>query len=301
MFGYLKHIPGISPNSQQSDLPVLLPYQGHSAGKPEDLRFSRWLASSSPWVLFVIFLCVSLYPMVVMAQSKYTLEDAFYTLWRWLPFVVGSGFVMNLLISFFTMLIGTATGVVLGLGQISLLSPVRKFSWFTTQLFRNSPWLVLLFIVMLTFPFEIEIGDTIIPIPDWMKAVFGLSLPIMANISEVVRGAVQSVPTGQWESAESLAFSRSQTIWQIILPQCFKRMIPPWMNWYAILTMATPLVSLLGVEEIVTLSRQAMEAEDNHPELLIPFFGFALFLFFAYCYPIARWTLKLEERYSVKL
>ena len=301
MFGYLKHIPGISPNSQQSDLPVLLPYQGHSAGKPEDLRFSRWLASSSPWVLFVIFLCVSLYPMVVMAQSKYTLEDAFYTLWRWLPFVVGSGFMMNLLISFFTMLIGTATGVLLGLGQISLLSPVRKFSWFTTQLFRNSPWLVLLFIVMLTFPFEIEIGDTIIPIPDWMKAVFGLSLPIMANISEVVRGAVQSVPTGQWESAESLAFSRSQTIWQIILPQCFKRMIPPWMNWYAILTMATPLVSLLGVEEIVTLSRQAMEAEDNHPELLIPFFGFALFLFFAYCYPIARWTLKLEERYSVKL
>ena len=301
MFGYLKHIPGISPNSQQSDLPVLLPYQGHSAGKPEDLRFSRWLASSSPWVLFVIFLCVSLYPMVVMAQSKFTLEDAFYTLWRWLPFVVGSGFMMNLLISFFTMLIGTATGVLLGLGQISLLSPVRKFSWFTTQLFRNSPWLVLLFIVMLTFPFEIEIGDTIIPIPDWMKAVFGLSLPIMANISEVVRGAVQSVPTGQWESAESLAFSRSQTIWQIILPQCFKRMIPPWMNWYAILTMATPLVSLLGVEEIVTLSRQAMEAEDNHPELLIPFFGFALFLFFAYCYPIARWTLKLEERYSVKL
>ena len=301
MFGYLNHIPGISPNSQQSDLPVLLPYQGHSAGKPEDLRFSRWLASSSPWVLLVIFLLISLYPLAVLAQSKYTLIQAFATLWRWLPFVVGSGFVMNLLISFFTMLFGTVAGVFLGLGQISVVAPVRKFSWFFTQLFRNSPWLVLLFIVMLTFPFEIEIGEHIISIPDWMKAVFGLSLPIMANISEVVRGAVQSVPTGQWEASESLAFSRVQMIWKIILPQCFKRMIPPWMNWYAILTMATPLVSLLGVQEIVTLSRQAMEAEDNHPELLIPFFGFALLIFFAYCYPIARWTLKLEERYSVKL
>jgi len=301
MLGYLNHIPGISPNSQQSDLPVLLPYQGHSAGKPEDLRFSRWLASSSPWVLLVIFLLISFYPLAVLAQSKYTLIQAFATLWRWLPFVVGSGFVMNLLISFFTMLFGTVAGVFLGLGQISVVAPVRKFSWFITQLFRNSPWLVLLFIVMLTFPFEIEIGDHIISIPDWMKAVFGLSLPIMANISEVVRGAVQSVPTGQWEASESLAFSRVQMIWKIILPQCFKRMIPPWMNWYAILTMATPLVSLLGVEEIVTLSRQAMEAEDNHPELLIPFFGFALLIFFAYCYPIARWTLKLEERYSVKL
>jgi polar amino acid transport system permease protein len=301
MFDYFHKIPGISNNTQHTDLPVLLPSRASSSGDPVDLRFSRWVASSSPWLMFALFLLVSLYPMVVMAQSKYTLEDAFSTLWRWLPFVVGSGFVMNLLISFFTMLIGTASGVLLGLGQISLLPPVRKLSWFTTQLFRNSPWLVLLFIVMLTFPFEIEIGDSIIPIPDWMKAVFGLSLPIMANISEVVRGAVQSVPTGQWEAAESLAYSRSQTIWKIILPQCFKRMIPPWMNWYAILTMATPLVSLLGVEEIVTLSRQAMEAEDNHPELLIPFFGFALVIFFAYCYPIARWTLKLEERYSVKL
>ena len=238
--------------------------------------------------------------MVAIAQSQYTMSQAFSTLWRWLPFVVGSGFLMNLVISFFTMLIGTAAGVLLGLGQISLIIPVRKSSWFFTQLFRNSPWLVLLFIVMLTFPFEIEFGETIIQIPDWMKAVFGLSLPIMANISEVVRGAVQSVPTGQWEAAESLAYSRSQTIWKIILPQCFKRMIPPWMNWYAILTMATPLVSLLGVQEIVTLSRQAMEAENNHPELLIPFFGFALVIFFAYCYPIARLTLKLEERYSVK-
>ena len=301
MFNYFPTIPGISPNSQQSDLPVLLPYRGRSAGEAVDLRFSRWLTSSSPWILLVLFLLISFYPLAVMAQSKYTLEDAFSTLLRWLPFMVGSGFLMNLLISFFTMLFGTVAGVLLGLGQISVHTLVRKFSWFFTQLFRNSPWLVLLFIVMLTFPFEIEIGDHIISIPDWMKAVFGLSLPIMANISEVVRGAVQSVPTGQWEASESLAFSRVQTIWQIIMPQSFKRMIPPWMNWYAILTMATPLVSLLGVEEIVTLSRQAMEAEDNHPELLIPFFGFALLIFFAYCYPIARWTLKLEERYSVKL
>ena len=136
-----------------------------------------------------------------------------------------------------------------------------------------------------------------IPIPDWIKAVFGLALPIMANISEIVRGGIQSVPTGQWEAAESLAYTRQQTLWLVILPQCFKRMIPPWMNWYAILTMATPLISLLGVEEIVTLSRQAMEAEDNHPELLVPFFGFALVIFFAYCYPIARYTLRLEKTF----
>ena len=61
----------------------------------------------------------------------------------------------------------------------------------------------------------------------------------MANVAEIVRGAVRSIPAGQWEAAESLAFTRRQTIWTIILPQCVKRMLPPWMNLYAILTMAT--------------------------------------------------------------
>jgi polar amino acid transport system permease protein len=60
------------------------------------------------------------------------------------------------------------------------------------------------------------------------------------------------------------------------------------------------VVSLLGVEEIVTLSRQAMESEDNHPELLLPFFGFCLVIFFFYCYPIARLTVRLERRFTVK-
>jgi len=185
--------------------------------------------------------------------------------------------------------------------QISPAGFIRWPAQVITQVFRNSPWLVLLFIVLLALPYEIEFGDTIIRIPDWVKAVFGLCLPIMANIAEVVRGAINSVPSGQWEAAESMAYTRQQTLWQVILPQCFKRMIPPWMNWYAILTMATPLCSLLGVEEIITLSRQAIEAENNRPELLVPFYGFALLIFFAYCYPIARATIALERRYAVKL
>jgi His/Glu/Gln/Arg/opine family amino acid ABC transporter permease subunit len=205
------------------------------------------------------------------------------------------------LISFWTLLIGTLAGAALGLGQISPFGPLRALTWFITQLFRNSPWLVILFIVLLALPFEFTLFGQTIRVPDWMKGVLGLSLPIMANISEVVRGAVQSVPTAQWEAAESLAFSRRQILWQIILPQCFKRMLPPWMNWYAILTMATPLCSLLGIEEIITLSRQAMESEDNQPELLVPFYGFALLLFFTYCYPIARLTMWLERKYTVKL
>ncbi len=279
---------------------VLKPFDRHRY-VPDSYFVTRWLASLPWWTPFAVLTIMVIWPQVPHAQDRYGTGDAFGALWRWMPFLIKSGFLFNVLISMLAMAIGTVAGAILGLAQISLHRPVRIVAWFLTQLFRNSPWLVLLFIVLLAFPFEVTIFGVSVRIPDWVKGVFGLSLPIMANISEVVRGAVQSVPSAQWEAAESLAFTRRQVLWQVILPQCYKRMLPPWMNWYAILAMATPLCSLLGIEELITLSRQAMEAEDNHPELLVPFFGFALLLFFIYCYPIARWTIYLERKFAVKL
>lgn len=289
-------IPGVG-SASLTDLPVLHPVTRPMGGPTT----TQWLAGLPWWTALVLMAPILLWPFYVQAASKFTIITAFGTLWKWVPFLFVSGFLFNILISMFAMLFGTLAGAALGLGQVSKFGAIRRPSWFITQLFRNSPWLVILFIVLLALPFEIVVFGYIISIPDWMKAVFGLSLPIMANISEIVRGAVQSVPTAQWEASESLAFTSRQTMWRIILPQCFKRMIPSWMNWYAILTMATPLCSLLGVEEIITLSRQAMEAENNHPELLVPFYSFALGLFFIYCYPIARITIALERRYAVKL
>ena len=288
--------PGVNARAS-TDLPVMKPLRLSAAGPTA----TQWLANLPWWTPILLMTPLILFPFYAQAAGKFTIVTAFATLVKWIPFLFKSGFLFNILISMFAMLFGTIAGAALGLGQISKITAIRRSAWFLTQLFRNSPWLVILFIVLLALPFEVVIFGYIISIPDWMKAVFGLSLPIMANISEIVRGAVQSVPTAQWEASESLAFSRQQTLWRIILPQCFKRMIPPWMNWYAILTMATPLCSLLGVEEIITLSRQAMEAENNHPELLVPFYSFALALFFFYCYPIARVTIALERRYAVKL
>ena len=283
------------------DFPVLLPFTPNQAGYQDNIGFCRWLSGGGVWLLWLMAGLAALFPIVAYAQQPLSPLEGFWILTRWMPLLLSQGFVLNILISFFTMLLGTIIGVMLGLGQVSPTILIRWPCYWITQLFRNSPWLVLLFIVILVFPFEIELWGFVIPLPDWMKAVFGLTLPIMANISEIVRGAINSVPSGQWEAAESLAFSRLRTLYEIILPQCVKRMLPAWMNWYAILTMATPLVSLLGVEEMITLSRQAMEAEDNHPSLLVPFYGFALVTFFVYCYPIARFTMYLEKRFQVKL
>ena len=170
-----------------------------------------------------------------------------------------------------------------------------------TQFFRNAPWLVLLFFMIYMLPFHIQLGGLGISIPDWLKAVIGLALPVMANVAEVVRGGVQSIPPGQWEAAESLGFTRAQQLWEIILPQSIKRMIPPSMNLYAILTMSTTLAAIVGVSEVVTLAGQVQAAEGNRTDLLAPLYGYVLLFFFFYSYPIAWLTLRLERRYAVRI
>ncbi len=281
-----------------TDLPVLLPSAHHLARSAEAERtsglFTLRLQSVHGVALLVLFLvgCV-----VAQAQAGPGHPSILATIWKWTPLLLG-GFLFNLAISAVAMAIGTLAGVFLGFAQMSLLPPVRKSAWLTTHFFRNAPWLVLLFYCMFLLPFQVTVFGVTIPIPDWTKATLGLALPVMANVSEILRGAVQSIPSAQWESAASLAFTRRQMMWMIILPQCIKRMLPPWMNLYAILTMATVLTSIVGVAEMMTLTGRALSAE-NRPGLLLAFYSYVLFWFFLYCYPIARWTVRLEARYAV--
>jgi len=287
------------PHASLNALPVLLPGAerlARTALRERETGVPPWRLQSSHGVaLLAAFACGC---AIAQAQAQSADASIFATIWKWTP-LLARGFVFNLAISFMAMALGTLAGVFLGFAQISLLPPVKKGAFFATHFFRNAPWLVLLFYCMFLLPFQVTVFGVTIPIPDWTKATLGLALPVMANVSEIVRGAIQSIPTTQWEAAASLAFNRRQTLWMIIFPQCVKRMLPPWMNLYAILTMATVLASIVGVNEMMTLTQRALSAESR-PGLLLAFYSYVLLWFFAYCYPIARWTVRLEARYAVK-
>lgn len=226
-------------------------------------------------------------------------SGVFIILLRWTPLLL-TGFGLNILISILSMGIGTITGAFLGLALISPNPPLRGVAWAVTQFFRNAPWLVLLFFMIFIMPYHMHIGPFAFTMPDWLKAVIGLGLPVMANVAEIVRGGVQSIPKGQWEASESLGFNRSQQLWQIILPQAVKRMIPPWMNLYAILTTSTTLASIVGVNDVVTLAAQVLSAEGSRPDLLAPIYGYVLVMFYIFIYPIAWATRRLEHKYQVR-
>jgi polar amino acid transport system permease protein len=251
-------------------------------------------------VLLALAFALSLTRASAQTVTQEAAPSPLVTLIVWMPFIL-KGFGLNLVISFLAMTIATVLGIALGLMQISLVRWIRAPSQFITHLLRNSPWLVILFVIMLLLPVEIRWpGGQRLMFPDWIKATLAFALPVMGNISEILRGAVNSIPTGQWESADGLAFTRSQTLRWIILPQCIRRAIPPWMNWYALLTLSTPIASIFSIHEAVSNAQAGMEAAGARPDLLLPFYLFLLCLFFAYIYPIAVWTRMLERKYAVR-
>jgi polar amino acid transport system permease protein len=217
---------------------------------------------------------------------------------KWTPFMA-QGFALNVAISLFAIVFGTIGGVFLGMGQLAPRGWISAPSKILTQIFRNAPWLVLLFYCIFLIPFQVRIGGETYTISNWLRASIGFTIPIVANFSEIVRGALQSIPSGQWEAARSLGYTWRQTVLSVVLPQCIKRMLPPWMNLYAILLMATPLASIVGVEESMTNARTALQAEADG-RLLLPLYAYLLSWFFIYCYPIARISKSLEDRFAVR-
>lgn len=275
-----------------------MPFALPARGVPFDsgIAIPRAILSGRALVILLVAFAASL--AVGEALAAPGRAGVLETMLKWVP-VIFTGFLFNLLVSVLAMALGTVAGAGLGLAQLSPVAPLARLAWAVTQFFRNAPWLVLLFYAMSLLPFELMVAGWSVPFPAWIKAVVGLALPVMANVSEIVRGGVQSIPITQWEAARSLAFSRRRTMWQIILPQAVKRMTPPWMNLYAILTMATPLISIIGISDAMTLTRGALSAEGR-PELLIPMYLMLLVWFFLYSYPIARWTRRLEARFAVR-
>lgn len=232
-----------------------------------------------------------------MMESITTSSNAFVILLPWLPLIL-KGFGLNLLIAVLSMTLGLVAGTVLGAAQMSRLRLIRLPSRLMTLFFRNSPWLVIMFYVMFLLPFEMKVGGIWLSFPDWIKAVVALAIPVTGYTSEIVRGGMASVPTTQWEAAAALAFGPTRTIAQIILPQAIKQMVPPTMNLYCSVIMATSLANIVGVQEVMTVTQTILTTETR-PGLILPAYGITLILFFCCVFPLSLFSRRLERRWQI--
>lgn len=255
-----------------------------------------WLTPLLPALLAIAFSLALCFVYSSMPQGRTLSIPAM--LGKWTP-LLAHGILLNLLIVTSAMGIGTIVGLFLGLLSTSKYRPLRQGIWTFTQFFRNTPSLVILFFAAFMLPFSISIFDMTIPFPGWIKATLGFSLKVMANVVEIVRGAIRSVPVAQWEAAESLAMTRSQVFWRVIFPQCIKRMLPPWMNLYSMTFTATPLAAILGVHEALGYTIMALGAETRY-DLVVPLYVYVMAWFFVLAHPIHHWTKLFEKRFALK-
>ncbi|KQO83799.1 amino acid ABC transporter permease [Rhizobium sp. Leaf262] len=214
----------------------------------------------------------------------------------WIPYLA-SGFSMNILITLCAVTLGTTAGILLGLMQLAPYWVIRWPAAIYVQIFRNAPALVLIFATTYIFPFEIVLFGNYLPFPDWIKAVIGLAVLASAYIAEITRGAVVSIPTTQWEASKGLGFSRLQALRFVILPQCIRRSLPAWMNVASSIAMGTSLASLVGVHELMHAATDASTAVRRLDFTVIAYVV-VMAAFFTLCYPIARLTRRLEQRFS---
>jgi polar amino acid transport system permease protein len=211
---------------------------------------------------------------------------------------IDGGFAINIIISLWAMLIAAVSGVVLGIGLIAQSAAMRAASSLVMNVLRNSPWLVVLYAMLYLLPFEIDVLGRTMFLSPTMKAIAGLSLPVTANIAEVFRGSVESIPSGQWESARSLGYRRLQILRYVVVPQAIPIAMPNLMTTYAMLFIGTGLVVVTGAQDILSVARTVIASDGDHYATAI--YLYILLLFFLYCFPIAIFSRWLERRVSVR-
>jgi len=128
--------------------------------------------------------------------------------------------------------------------------PLRWLAVIYIEIFRGTSALVQLFWLFFVLP---VLGITLEPLT---VAILALGLNVGAYGAEVVRGAVASIPRGQWEATVALNMSRAQALRRIILPQAVVAMIPPWGNLFIELLKATALVSLITISDLAFRAQQ---------------------------------------------
>lgn len=260
-----------------------------------ELHFGDWIAGFRGRHLVWLVLVWTLAWGAAEARSDTADASIAATILKYLPGLV-DGLAMNILIGVLATLIGSVTGVVLGIGQLSLFRPMRSLSFMATQIFRNTPTMVLLFYVATLVPAQTTVFDVEIAIAGWLKATLAVSLSTMSNTSEVVRGTVQATEQGQWDGAYALGFTRGQALWRVILPQGLPLMIPPLLSYFIVIVMATTLASVVGVSEVLAAARFALSIEEGRDELLAPMYLTVLLMFFVSTYLMTQGVGFLQRR-----
>jgi len=187
-------------------------------------------------------------------------------------------------------MLAIAVALLAAFGKLSSNRAIRWTAITYIEIFRGTSLLVQLYWIFFVLPL---FGITL---PKFVAGFVSVGLNVGAYGAELVRGAIQSVPRGQWEAAYALSMSPARRMWRIILPQALVLMLPPWGNLLIELLKGTALVSLISVADLMFQAKQI----NASTFLSAQSFGIALIIYYVLARflvtPFMRWMERQMAR-----
>ena len=204
------------------------------------------------------------------------------------------GLFVTIQIALIAVILSSVLGVIFGIIMTSKNVVIRLLCRFILEAVRIIPVLVWLFIFY--FGVTKMIG---IHIDSMIVAIIVFTIWGTAEMGDIVRGAITSIPKHQKESAKAIGLTNIQMYHYVIIPLAVRRLVPAAINLVTRMIKTTSLVVLIGVVEVLKVGQQIMDASRiSNPNAPIWIYSFIFFLYFILCYPISMLSKKLEKAWN---
>ena len=202
--------------------------------------------------------------------------------------LIGAG--VTIQITVLSTAIGFVIGLIVGVARISNLRVLRMLAEVYVEFFRGTPLLVQIFLFYFALP--VITGQRIDP---FIAAISACGINSGAYVAEIFRAGIQSVDDGQMEAGRSLGMTWMQTMRYIIVPQAFKRVIPPLGNEFIAMLKDSSLVSVIGFEELTRRGQLIIAKTYGSFEIWMS----VAVIYLVMTLTISRFVAYLERRYRV--
>lgn len=202
------------------------------------------------------------------------------------------GLWVSLRLAVVSMALSVVLGIFLGMLMNSKKKWVQAVCRIYLEIVRIMPQLVLLFLVY--FGAAKHLG---INLSGEVSAIIVFTFWGTAEMGDLVRSALISIPKHQYESGYALGMTEKQVFFRIIIPQTVRRLLPSMMNLLTRMVKTTSLVVLIGVVEVVKVGKQIIDASRfTTPSAAFWVYGMIFLLYFAVCFPFSRAAAVLERK-----
>jgi len=185
-------------------------------------------------------------------------------------------------------------GILLALARLSTVRLVRALATVWIEFWRAVPALVLLFFVIILFPLFMPEG---VEIDKLLRALVAFTLILSTFLSEAIRGALQSMPAGQYEACDALGLSYLQSRLFVILPQCLSIAMPQMTSNFIGLLKETTILLIIGLHDLFGMVQSsAADPQWMGPGVSATGYLFTAFFFWGICVSISRYAARLEKR-----